>query len=263
MAFGKWIGGFFGFINTGSILGAIAGFVLGSLFDAFTDKAQVNYTEDIPSDDYNSPRSVNIGARNDFLFSLMVLAAHMIQADGKIMHSEMEMVRRFLRDSFGATAVTEGNSILLKLFDYRKQQGDFAWQQQIRQSCSEMAISMPEEHRIQLVAFLAEIAKADGKVHQKEVEALKEIVINLSLNVSLVDQMLSLGGSSLEDAYKVLGISPDATDEEVRKAYRRMVIQHHPDKVSNLGEDVKEAATKKLQEINKAKEMIFQARGLS
>ena len=62
---------------------------------------------------------------------------------------------------------------------------------------------------------------------------------------------------------KVLGVSPDATDDEVRKAYRKMVIQHHPDKVSNLGEDVKEAATKKLQEINKAKEMIFQARGLS
>ena len=66
-----------------------------------------------------------------------------------------------------------------------------------------------------------------------------------------------------DDAYKVLGINPNATDEEVRKAYRKMVIQHHPDKVAHLGDDVKEAATKKLQEINKAKEMIFQARGLN
>jgi DnaJ like chaperone protein len=109
---------------------------------------------------------------------------------------------------------------------------------------------------------LAQIAKADGKVHQQEISVLKEIAINLQLSASIVDQMLSLGGNTLEDAYKVLGISPDATDEEVRKAYRKMVILHHPDKVQNLGDDVKEAATRKLQEINKAKELIFQARGL-
>ena len=278
MAFGKWIGGFFGFINTGSILGAIAGFVLGSLFDAFTDKAQQGYVEEDMDDHkdswqgrqegYNNRsgsygQRVNMGARNDFLFSLMVLTAHMIQADGKIMHSEMELVRKFLRDSFGATAMTEGNNILLRLFDYKKRQGELLWQQQMRQSCSEMAMAMPEEQRIQLVAFLAEIAKADGKVHQKEVEALKEVVVNLRLSASLVDQLLSLGGSTLDDAYKVLGINSDATDDEVRKAYRKMVIQHHPDKVASLGDDVKEAATRKLQEINKAKEMIYQARGLS
>ena len=276
MAFGKWIGGFFGFINTGSILGAIAGFVLGSLFDAFTDKAQQGYIEEDMDDkgswqgdqgSYDNRNGgygqrTNMGARNDFLFSLMVLAAHMIHADGKIMHSEMELVRKFLRDSFGLVAMTEGNNILLRLFDYKKQQGELSWQQQMRQACSEMAIAMPEEQRIQLVAFLAQIAKADGKVHQKEVEALRDITIQLRLSASLVDQMLSLGGTTLDDAYKVLGISPDATDEEVRKAYRKMVIQHHPDKVAHLGDDVKEAATKKLQEINKAKEMIFQARGL-
>jgi DnaJ like chaperone protein len=263
MAFGKWIGGLFGFINTGSILGAIAGFVLGSLFDAFTDKAQQGYVEEDMDNTGGYGQQVNIGARNDFLFSLMVLCAHMIHADAKIMHSEMEMVRQWLRESFGPNASTEGNNILLRLFDYKKKQGEVAWQQQIRQACSEMAFSMPEEQRIQLVAFLAQLAKADGKVHQKEVEALREMTINLQLDANIVDQMLSLGGTTLDDAYKVLGISPDATDEEVRKAYRKMVVQHHPDKVSHLGDDVKEAATKKLQEINKAKEMIFQARGLS
>lgn len=263
MAYGKWLGGLFGFINTGSILGAIAGFVLGSLFDSMTNKEQqVSYEDDNSAEENYGPR-VNTGARNDFLFTLMVLAAHMIQADGKIMHSEMELVRRFLRDSFGPTAMNEGNNILLKLFDYKKQQGEQGWQQQIRQACSEMAMAMPEEQRIQLIAFLAQIAKADGKVHQKEIEVLREITMNLRLSTSIVDQMLSLGGTTLEEAYKVLGITPEATDEEVRKAYRKMVIQHHPDKVSHLGDDVKEAATKKLQEINKAKEMVFQARGMN
>ena len=74
--------------------------------------------------------------------------------------------------------------------------------------------------------------------------------------------MVSLGGTSFDDAYAVLGISKDATDDEVRKAYRRMAIEHHPDKVAALGDDIKAAATKKFQEINNAKERIFAARGM-
>ena len=123
MAYGKWIGGFLGFINTHSVLGAIAGFVLGSIFDVFTDRNQgERYSGMSPEDIQNSQQD---GARNGFLFSLMVLSAHIIQADGKIMHSEMELVRTFLRNSFGENAVAQGNEILHKLFDYRKQKGEY------------------------------------------------------------------------------------------------------------------------------------------
>ena len=79
--------------------------------------------------------------------------------------------------------------------------------------------------------------------------------------------MLHLGtagssGGSLEDAYKVLGLTPDATDDEVKAAYRRMALKHHPDRVATLGDDVKKAAEKKFQEINAAKDLIYKARGL-
>jgi DnaJ like chaperone protein len=60
----------------------------------------------------------------------------------------------------------------------------------------------------------------------------------------------------------VLGISPTASDDEVKKAYRQMALKHHPDKVSTLGEDVKKAAEKKFQEINNAKDIIYKSRGL-
>ena len=73
--------------------------------------------------------------------------------------------------------------------------------------------------------------------------------------------MLNLGGSSLNEAYKVLEIEPTATNDEVRAAYRRLALKHHPDRVATLGEDIKKAAEEKFQSINNAKEQIYKARG--
>ena len=80
------------------------------------------------------------------------------------------------------------------------------------------------------------------------------------LNLGRVDEPDS--PSALEAAYKVLGVSPDATDAEVKAAYRKMALEHHPDRVGKLGDDVRKAAEKKFQEINAAKEIIYKARGL-
>ena len=73
---------------------------------------------------------------------------------------------------------------------------------------------------------------------------------------------LRTGSTNLEAAYKVLEISPSATDDEVKAAYRRLALKHHPDRVATLGDDVRKAAEKKFQEINAAKDLIFKARGL-
>ena len=195
MKLGKWIGGIMGFMTMGP-LGALAGYAIGSLFDKAND-AQAEFEEGGQDTAYT-----NAGHRNSFLFSMLVMASYIIRADGRIMHSEMEFVRRFLRANFGEDAVNEGQQILLNLFEEQKRM-------------------------------------------EKEVES-----------------MLNLGGDSLADAYKVLEIDPSATDEEVRAAYRRLALKHHPDRVATLGEDIRKAAEEKFQNINNAKERIYKARGM-
>jgi DnaJ like chaperone protein len=125
-----------------------------------------------------------------------------------------------------------------------------------------MAGVMTVEQRTQLMAFLVEISKADGKVTDDEIDALRMIAVSMNLNIDIVNQLLNLGGSSLDEAYKVLGITPDVSDEEVRRAYKKMVLQHHPDRVATLGDDIKAAAEKKFKEIVDAKDRIFEARGM-
>ena len=250
----KWIGGFLGLLHGGP-LGALAGFVLGAMFDMFTERAS-NFTPE--EQRAYEPQ----GQRNGFLFSLMVLSAHIIHADSKIMHSEMEYVRRFLRTNFSAQAESEGQEILLRLFEQKKQMGQAQWNAQIQAVCRQLAAVMPQEQRLQLVAFLCEIAKADGHLAAEERQALQQICIQMGLAASTAEQMLGLGGSTLEDAYRVLGLTSSATDDEVRRAYKRMALENHPDRVASLGDDIRRAAEKKFKEINEAKDRIYKARGM-
>ena len=264
MAYGKWIGAFLGALN-GGIIGALAGYAIGRLFDSIVEGQQsdrfISSSNSDGSYGYSSVQTEQEGARNGFLFSLLVLSAHVIQADGKIMHSEMNYLRGFLRQNFGEAAVSQGEGIVNNLFEYRKTNGDSLWNAQIRDACTQMRGVMPEEHLLQLVAYLCEIAKADGHVDTTEVDAIRSVCSLLGISPAVADQYLSLGGSSVEDAYKVLGVSPSATDEEIRKAYRELVRKNHPDRVATLGEDVRETAKKKMQEINDAKARIDKARG--
>ncbi len=260
MALGKWIGGFLGLMSGGP-LGMLAGIVLGALFDAVFDESNYFTPEEQAAQQQRTyPRQQ--GDRNGFLFSLMVLAAHVIHADGRIMHSEMEYVRQFLRTNFSDVAEKEGEEILLKLFDEKKRMGNAAWQRQIVAVCQQIAFAMPHEQRLQLVAFLCEIAKADGTIHSLERDALKEVCQNMGLDAGTAEQMMGLGGETLEDAYRVLGLHPDASDEDVRQAYKRMARENHPDRVASLGEDIRRAAEKKFQEIADAKDRIYKARNM-
>lgn len=274
MAFGKWIGGFLG-LQIGGPIGALAGFVLGAIFDRSIeteDNGNNGHDGDGPFNGnraqqaqyHNSQRRSEYDERDTFRFSLLVLASYIICADGKIMHSEMNLVRQWLRTNFGEAAVNDGEQILLRLFEQQKNMGAAAYGDTVMQCCQQLRTVMTYEQRMQLLHFLSMIAQADGTVTAEEVDALKRCAAGLGLDTDEVDRMLNLhnGGSNLDAAYKVLGISADATDDELKKAYRRLALQNHPDRVASLGEDVRKAAEKKLQEINAAKETIWKARNI-
>lgn len=264
MGIGKWIGGVVGFMAFGP-LGALAGIILGSFFEEGVNMTGQPFGGGTNYDDEYTRRDAYAGERNSFLFSMLVMASYIIRADGKIMHSEMEYVRQFLRRNFGEIAVGQGEEILLKLFDQAKrmdQESGMGFKNTIRECGTQIAYNLSYEERLQLLAFLAEIAKSDGNVCAAEINALKEVAIAMGLSDREVESMLNLQGNSLDEAYKVLEIESTATDEEVRAAYRRMAVKHHPDKVANLGEDIRKAANEKLQKINEAKERIYKARGM-
>lgn len=275
MALGKWIGSALGWIlSGGNVLGAIAGYCIGSLLSDATSTAErengFNGNGNTFRNDYSDTQFNQRPFeedRNSFLFSMLVLSSYIIKADGKIMHSEMNCVRNFLRNNFGEQAVRQGEDILLKLFEMQKQQGATTFKETIRKSCVEISFHMNIGQRLQLLDYLIIIAKVDGIVSPEEVYALKEVAANLGLSAQDVDSMLNMEASSnqqigLDEAYKILGISPNATNDEVKAAYRKMALKHHPDRVSTLGDDIREAAEKKFQEINNAKERIYKARGL-
>lgn len=275
MALGKWIGSALGWIlSGGNVLGAIAGYCIGSLLSDATSTAErengFNGNGNTFRNDYSDTQFNQRPFeedRNSFLFSMLVLSSYIIKADGKIMHSEMNCIRNFLHNNFGEQAVRQGEDILLKLFEMQKQQGATTFKETIRKSCVEISFHMNIGQRLQLLDYLIIIAKVDGTVSPEEVYALKEVATYLGLSAQDVDSMLNMEASSnqqigLDEAYKILGISPNATNDEVKAAYRKMALKHHPDRVSTLGDDVREAAEKKFQEINNAKERIYKARGL-
>ena len=179
------------------------------------------------------------------------------------MHTEMELLLNFLLQNCGQQAVSQGEDIVKKLFERQKQEGA-AYRNTIRQACQQIAMNMDYSQRLQLVSFLVTIAQADGSVVEAEIQALRDVAASLGIAAADVESMLNLRSSKndLEAAYKVLGISPSATDDEVKAAYRQMALKHHPDRVATLGDDVRKAAEKKFQEINDAKDKIYKARGM-
>lgn len=243
--YGKWIGAGLGFA-LGGPLGALLGLFIGSALD----NVQIQTTGN--SNPYSG--SSSYGGRGDFMFSLTVLATAVMKADNRIMRSELDYVKGFLKQNFGVEATREAMSMIKELCNREIP---------LNEVCSQIRFNMDGPLRTQLLYFLFGIAKADGNVSDSEIRTLEQISDMLGINRSTFLSVKSMYYDDIESAYQVLEINSSATEEEIKKAYRKMAIENHPDKVGHLGEDIRKAAEEKFTQINVAYEKIKKQRGIS
>ncbi len=243
--FSKWFGATLGW-SFGGPIGGILGFVVGSFIDGFS-------SQDIK----NAKRFAGTSSSTqsgDFEMSLLILSAVVIKADGKIDKRELDYVRKHFIQMYGATRANHA----FKLFAGIIKNDNIS----TRQVCLQIREHMTHATRLQLIHFLFGIAKADGVVRDSEVDMIHKIAGYLNVNNHDFESIKAMFYSGVSNAYKVLEIDKNATDIEVKKAYRKMVKKHHPDKLHHLGEEHLKGAEEKFKQIQKAYETIQKERGI-
>lgn len=238
--FGKWIGGGLGWALGGPI-GAVLGFVFGSMFDGVTTVK----VEKLSGRKNTSP--------GDFKVSLLMLIAAVMRADDKILKTELDFVKKFLITQFG---IDEAQEMMILLRDILKQPYN------VKDVLQQISQYMDYSSRLQMMHLLFGVALADSYAHPKEIEIIQQIGYNLGIQSNDFESIKAMFIKDDFSAYKILEITPDANEEEIKKAYRRMAMKYHPDKVNHLGEDVKKSASEKFKEVNEAYQKIKKIRGL-
>ena len=127
---------------------------------------------------------------------------------------------------------------------------------------AQIAANMNYSQRLQLLHYLVQIARADSDFNKSEKDVIEAIGGAIRLTSTDVASVIAMFYKDANSAYAVLEISPSATDDEVRSAYRRMAMKNHPDKVATLGPEVQKAAADKFRQIQDAYETIKKERGL-
>lgn len=232
----KWLGGILGFTFGGGIFGGIIGYAIGSLLEK---KVKTEYRGG--------------EQQGDFIMGLLILTAAVMKADGKVMKSELNFVKDFLAKNFGANNLQNRLDILRQLLDKNID---------VYQTCEKIRTSFPYATKLQLLHYLFGIAVADNDCTKAEKDLIERIANLIGLSQADYKSIEAMYFQVTDSAYVILQIERNATDEEVKKAYKRMCIKYHPDKVAHLGEEAQKAANEKFQEINNAYEQIKKERNL-
>jgi DnaJ like chaperone protein len=238
--YGKWVLGSLGWAFGGPI-GAVMGFLMGSAFDSM-DSGEFEYRPELGTQP------------GDFRISMLVLSAAVMKADGKQLKSELDYVKSFFVRNFG----TDATQLYMKAFrDILKQEIP------LHEVCLQIRSHMDTQSRLLLIHYLFGIALADGQAHPHEIKIIEQICEWMDIQPQDYLSVKNMFVKDVDSAYKILEVSADATEEEIKKAYRNMALRYHPDRVSHLGEEFQLAAKEKFQKVNEAFNTIKKQRGFN
>jgi DnaJ like chaperone protein len=232
MSNGKWIGAAAGWFFAGPI-GGIIGYYVGK--NVFASK---------------------VDNKTAFEISLLILSSVVIKADGKVLKSELEYVKKFFTNTFGTTKSNE----YFRMFNNLNKQD---YSSKLRQVCLQLNSHINHSSRLEIIHFLFGVSAADNENHPNEVEQIKRIATYMNINsydFESIQSMFFSKGSNSEKWYTILGISKDATDTEVKKAYRKMAVKYHPDKLIGVSDDIKKLAEEKFLVVKESYEQIMKGR---
>jgi DnaJ like chaperone protein len=221
----------------GWAMGGPIGAILGYAFAAFSDQAPQKY---------RSSKSFGTSQRTgtiDFMASLLVLLASVMKADEKLLRAELNYIKQFLGKQFNKE---DAHNYTILFREILKQKYSLS------QVCKQIQRSMDHPSRLELIHLLFGLSASDGQTHQKEIDIIKLIAGYININDNDFASIKAMFVKSSTNAYEILEITANATDEEVKKAFRKMAKKYHPDKVGHLGQELQESAEEKFKAVDKA-----------
>jgi len=232
--FVKWIGGSVGWALSGPV-GGVLGFIGGSIIDSF----EINWFR----------KSSAIKYIGDFSENLLVLIAAVLKAENKKTKQEWDYVKHFLKQNYGEKESSKAFNLLLNIL---KQ--DLS----LDKVYGHVRMNLDYSSRLQFSHFLYNLANIDGTATEAEQHILNLITHGLGLVISDKRSVGTVVSQdvSIKMAYETLGVQRTTSIIDIKKAYRTLAIQCHPDKVAYLGEDQKKAANDKFQQLTRAYEII-------
>lgn len=230
---GKIWGAVIGFF-LGQTLGAvIIGFIIGAVIDNARNKQGRG----------GGHRS-NQERANIFITNLIYIVAYLIKVDGDVSDSEIRTTLQFFR-SLGHS---ESSMQVIRQLLYRSLETGI----DLKRVCTRLRSVSAYSDRLVILRVAYLVIKADGLLHQKEKEALGKIAEYLGISESDFKSIKAEFFQSNDKYYKILGLEKGATKEEVKKAYRKLAMKHHPDRVAHLGQEYVKIATEKFKTIQEA-----------
>ncbi len=255
---GKLFGAALGFTFGGPI-GALIGAAAGHLYDTSV-----------------SGKSSSMASQKElaFITSLILLLSGTAKADGKVTESEINTIKNFFKHQLGYGPAEY-------LFIERIINESFHKNVNLVETCDAINKRTSYEERLFLVRLNYQVAVSDGNLHRNEEAFIEQASKHLGIETydyaMIKNQFTSYKRASgskqsgskqsideheITDPYTLLGLEPRCTDEDVIKSYRNLASKYHPDKVSHLGKEFIDLATKKFTRIQEAYEEIKKERGL-